>query len=307
MSAAHPRPVRLAAPLLAGALAATLSAGPARATVEPAHVAAPAAADVSTAVTKVLVVVEENHSLRQMKKGMPYAYKLATRYGYATRYHAVTHPSLPNYLAIAGGSTFGVDDDLPPADHALEGRSVFGQAVADGDSVRTYAQSMPGTCHLVNSGDYAVRHNPWTYFADERSACQDDDVPFSRFAADAADGTLPVLGLVIPDMEHDAHDGSLAVADRFFKRMMRKVFAGPDWQSGTLAVVLTADEDDHSQGNRVLTMVVHPALDAKVVKRRLGHYALSRSLSEVVGRAPLRKAKGARSVLKAFGLSPSSA
>src|SRR3954454_20407705 len=65
-------------------------------------------------VTKVLVVIEENHSLSQMQSQMPYAYSLAKRYGYAGNYTAITHPSLPNYLAIAGGSTFGVTDDNYP-------------------------------------------------------------------------------------------------------------------------------------------------------------------------------------------------
>ena len=44
---------------------------------------------------------------------MPWTYQLGSAYGYATDFHAMTHPSLPNYLAIAGGSTFGVQDDGP--------------------------------------------------------------------------------------------------------------------------------------------------------------------------------------------------
>ena len=61
--------------------------------------------------TKVLVVMEENHSYAQARAGMPYLKKLAKRYGYATRSHAVAHPSLPNYVAIAGGDTFGISTD----------------------------------------------------------------------------------------------------------------------------------------------------------------------------------------------------
>jgi len=72
-------------------------------------------------VTKLLVFVEENHSFDQMRAGMPYTASLAERYGHATDYHAIRHPSLPNYIAIAGGSTYGVTDDrLPPA-HRLTG------------------------------------------------------------------------------------------------------------------------------------------------------------------------------------------
>ena len=227
-------------------------------------------------VTKLLVVVEENHSLRQMRRGMPYAFRLARRYGYATRYRALAHPSLPNYLAIVGGRTYGVRDDAPPATHRLPGRTVFGQALAHGRSAALYAQGMPRRCVTTDSGAYAVRHNPWPYFVRERPGCRSHDVPMRRFGRDVAAGTLPRVGMVIPDVQHDAHDGSLARADAWFRSLMSKVLAGRDWRSGRLAVVLTADEDDRAHGNRVLTVVIHPSQRHHVVRRRLNHYSLTR-------------------------------
>ncbi|MFC6344185.1 hypothetical protein ACFP8W_19545, partial [Nocardioides hankookensis] len=126
----------------------------------------------TTAVTKLLVVVVENHSLAEMRREMPYTFRLARRYGYATHYRAITHPSLPNYLAIAGGSTFGVTDDSSPASHPVHGRSVFGQARALGRTAGVYADGMPGRCaREPGGGRYAVKHNPWAYFVDERRAC----------------------------------------------------------------------------------------------------------------------------------------
>ena len=50
----------------------------------------------------------------------------ARAYGTATNFYAISHPSLPNYLVLAGGSTFGVADDDVPAAHRLHGRSLFG-------------------------------------------------------------------------------------------------------------------------------------------------------------------------------------
>ena len=94
-------------------------------------------------VTKLLVVVEENHSLSQMKAGMPYTFGLAKKYGYATRYRAITHPSEPNYIAIASGKTYGIQDDADPSAHRLRGTSVFGQALARGRTAASYLQSMP--------------------------------------------------------------------------------------------------------------------------------------------------------------------
>ncbi|WP_346385512.1 alkaline phosphatase family protein [Nocardioides sp.] len=255
-------------------------------------------------VSKVLVFVLENHSLDQMRTQLPYTFSLAQRFAYATSYRALTHPSLGNYLAIAGGSTFGVTDDQNPSAHPISGSSVFGQAVADGQTAGLYAEGMPSPCATQNGGDrYAVRHNPWAYFVDERASCQRYDVPLTSLAPDAAAGRLPDVGMVIPNTCNDAHDCAPAVADAWLRNQLEPLFAGPDWRAGRLAIVITADEDDHSQGNLVLTTVLHPSLHGVVVDSPLTHLSLSRLYDEVLGLPPLREAAGAPSMADAFGLS----
>jgi acid phosphatase len=253
-------------------------------------------------VTKLLVFVEENHSLDGMRAGMPYTASLAERYGYATDYHAVRHPSLPNYVAIAGGSTYGIADDLVPARHRLGGRSVFGQALRHHRSAATYAESMPSPCRRTNAGPYAPKHNPWTYFAGERPGCRAHDRAMGAFASDVAAGRLPRVGMVVPNLRHDAHNGSLGTADAWFRTQMTKVFAGPDWRSGRLAVVLTADEDDRTQDNTVLTVVIHPSQQQHVVSTPLTHYSLTRLYEDVAGTSYLDNAATAPSLASAFGL-----
>ena len=266
--------------------------------------AAPLEDPAAPTVTKLLVFIVENHSLQQVRDGMPWVSRLADTYGYATRYRAITHPSLPNYLAIAGGDTFGVTDDKPPADHPLPGPSVFGRAVRTGQTATTYAEGMTSRCQLTNEGRYAVRHNPWTYFSSERRLCRRHDVPLTQLAGDITDGVLPAVGLVIPDVCNDAHDCSLGTANTWLKREVGAVLDGPDFASGDLAVVITADEDDRRHGNRVLTVVAQPDLSHVVVRRALTHYSLSRSYAEVAGVQPLGQARTARSLLRAFGLTP---
>ena len=253
-------------------------------------------------VTKLLVVIEENHSYGQMKRNMPYAFKLAKRYGYATRYRAVEHPSLPNYLAIASGRTHGIEDNQVPAVYRLPGHTVFGLALRRGKTARAYLQAMPERCHLHANYPYAVRHNPWAYFVKERGKCRRHNRAMPAFNKDVDAGKLPRVGMLIPDAEHDAHDGSLRKADRWFKTRMKRIFAGPDWQKGRLVVVLTADEDDGEHNNRVLTTVIHQSQRRNVVDTRLNHYSLSRLYSEVAGIPRLRKAKKAPSMAQAFGL-----
>jgi acid phosphatase len=233
---------------------------------------------------------------------MPWTDTLGQRYGYATDFHAMTHPSLPNYLAIAGGSTFGVQDDHPPSAHPIGGPSVFGEALAHGLTARVYADAMPASCTVTDTGPYLVRHNPWTYFTAERRECEEDDVPLDQFAGDVRSGHLPDAGMVVPDRCHDAHDCSLATADAWLRQEVGLAMSGPDFRAGRLAIVVTGDEDDGSQDNVVLTILVHPSLRSVVATGPLSHVSLSRLYSEVLGLPPLRAAASAPSMAQAFGL-----
>jgi hypothetical protein len=258
-------------------------------------------------VTKTLVIIEENHSLNEMLTRMPYLTSQATAYGRATNYTAIRHPSLPNYLAIAAGSTFGVTDDGSPAAHPIAGRSVFGAAAAAGKTAKSYQESMPGNCALRNSGGYAVKHNPWAYFTAERAQCALRDVPSGTYLAgalrnDVVAGTLPTVAEVTPNLLNDAHDGSLATADTWLKNWLTLIYAAPDWRAGRLAIIITADEDDSSQGNKVLTTVIHPSQHAHLVTAALNHYSLSAYLSGLSGTPCINAACSAPNFAAAFGL-----
>jgi hypothetical protein len=260
--------------------------------------------------SKVLVVIEENHSLAQMRAGMPFLARLSRKYGYATHWKALTHPSEPNYLAIVGGSTFGVTDDQTPAVNAGKvgaARSVFDQARSAGRTAGTYADSMPGHCYAHDAADrygrplYAVRHNPWVYFERDRSACRAHDVNLAGFRRAARRNALPNIGLLIPNLLHDAHDGSLRAADVWLRRRLRPVLRSRDFKRGRLVVVVTADEDDRHSGNTVLTSVLTPRLHHKVVTTPLTHYSLTRFIGQVLHQSPLGQGRTAPDLRAAFG------
>jgi hypothetical protein len=92
------------------------------------------------------------------------------------------------------------------------------------------------------------------------------------------------------------------VADAWFQSVMARILRSPDWKAGRLAVVLTADEDDHSDGNRVLTTVIHPSQRHRVVTTQLNHYSLTRLYDEVAGLPYLHGAASAPSIAKSFRL-----
>ncbi|HEY2299384.1 MAG TPA: alkaline phosphatase family protein [Jatrophihabitans sp.] len=260
---------------------------------------------------KVLVIPLENHSQSETLAQMPYLTSLANSFGSATNYFAVGHPSLPNYLAIFGGSTFGVTSDCSVGSSGCvpAAPSVWGQAAAAGVSARAYQESMTSNCQTSGSGNYAPRHGPWPYWTDaaDRSACQANDVPSGTtssgpLASDVAAGKLPVVGELTPNLCNDAHDCSLATADGWLKSWLPVIMNGADYKAGRLTVIITFDEDDSSQGNKVAFVVVDPRLSGKTVTTNANHYSLTRWLDSVAGLPLLRNAASAVDLRSMFGL-----
>jgi phosphatidylinositol-3-phosphatase len=259
--------------------------------------------------SKVLVVMEENESFTQAWGGMPYLKSLALKYGYVNNnYHAVGNPSEPNYLAIAGGSTFGVtDDNYPSANYGKVGSAgtVFGQALSTGHTAKIFAEGMPSNCYPSNGGtQYAVKHNPWPYFNAEATQCKADDVPMgTAFTNAAQSNALPNVGMLVPNMCNDAHDCSLGTADNWLKATLPAVLNSADFTSGRLAVVVAFDGSSGGHESApILAVVCDVNLNGKVVSTSLNHYSLSRWLSETVGAPPLLYAAKATDMRDAFGL-----
>ncbi len=255
--------------------------------------------------------IEENHSLSEALSQMPHLSSWANTYGQATNYFALGHPSLPNYLAIWGGSTFGVTSDCSVAQSGCiaTAPSVFGQTLAAGKSARAYEESMTSNCQTSGAGEYAPRHGPWPYWLDatERNECNATDVPSGTTSSgnllnDVNSGSLPVTGEVTPNLCNDAHDCSLATADNWLASWIPKVMAGPDYTSGKLTIVVTFDEDDSSQGNKIPFVVIDPRLTAKTVSATFNHYSLTRWLDDNAGVSRLRNAATAPDLRAAFGL-----
>jgi hypothetical protein len=179
---------------------------------------------------------------------------------------------------------------------------------------RTYAESMPANCTLTNAGEYAVRHNPAAYYPNDAAACAVDDVPAGTptagaLATDLAGGTLPSYGLFIPNLCNDGHDscngaGRVAEEDATLGQWMPEILASPDYQSGQLLVVITADTSHSAaNGNTLATVLVNPDIPAGLqVADRFDHYSLLRLDEELLGLPPLANAADAADMAPAFNL-----
>ena len=258
-------------------------------------------------ISKILVIMEENHSIGQVfPSQMPYLWSLARQFGRATSWSDVGHPSLPNYLAIFGGSAFNEPPDcLPAPGCTYSGPSVFGQAVAHGASARAYEESMPTPCDLSDGGNYDVNHNPWAYFPDESRLCRVDDVPAGtvragRLVTDVREGSLPTVGEISPNLIHDGHDGSLAQADAWLHSWVPVLTSGADWRTGRLAVVVVFDEGETTE--QVPFVIMAAGVSHRITRQALNHYALTRLIDEVAGVPPLRSATHATDLVPVLGL-----
>src|SRR3954447_22599265 len=213
---------------------------------------------------------------------------LASRCGLATNYRGVTHPSLPNYLAAAGGSTFGVSDDADPARHPIGAPSIFSQLVAAGREWRTYAETMPAPCTLTAAGRYGVKHNPAAYFTTVRDDCRRWNVPLGAFdggalRTDLDTAKLPALSVIVPDICNDTHDCPVATGDAWLRQWVSAILDSSTYRAGRTALFLTYDEGDGAD-ERVPTVVVAPAVPSGTsVDTALDHYSLLATTEQLLG------------------------
>jgi hypothetical protein len=234
----------------------------------------------------------------------PFMQELAASRATASDYadHGI-HPSLPNYIAATSGDNQGIADDDPPSQHPLDVDNIFRQVRDSGRSARSYEEAMPGNCVLHSAGKYAVKHNPAAYYvgADDREACQRDDVPFDQFAAHLGgpSDSFPAFALITPDICNDMHDCPVATGDNWLRANVEPILSSAMYQAGRTAVFVVFDESQG--GGKIPFIAIAPSIrPGTVATTTLDHFSLLRftenalGIDEHLGRAadaaPLRAA-----------------
>ena len=233
----------------------------------------------------VLWIWMENESYQSIigSPSAPYITGLADACGLATNYHAVSHPSLPNYLAATSGDVWGVADDAPPSAHPIAHASIFSQVAAAGMRWRSYEESMPVNCDLSSSGEYAVKHNPAAYYTGIRADCRKWDVPFTDLARELRRNALPSFSFVTPNLCDDMHDCSVASGDSWLRHWMPAILGSRAYRSGSAVIVITFDEGTGST-NQVATVVVAPStIPGTTSSLPFDHYSLLKTTEQLLG------------------------
>jgi hypothetical protein len=265
---------------------------------------------------EVLLIWEENHSYRSVI-GNPDASEfnfLATKCGMATDYHAIDHPSLPNYLEMTSGALFDGPpwtSDCDAVDSCVtNAASIFSELVQAKKQWRAYAESMTSSCQPASGGEYAARHNPAVYYLAVRRQCQAWDAPLGSARSGPLHSTLasgPDVSLitVTPNLDDDMHSGTVAEANAWLTTWMPQIVGSAAYRSGQLAVIIAWDEGFGSGDQASSAPMIVMSASTKPGTRSTTPYndfSVLRSISEITGVPPLAHAATATSLMPAFRL-----
>ncbi len=221
----------------------------------------------------VVVVIEENRSYSQIMDKLnsnSYIHALAKRGMLLTQSYGVTHPSQPNYLALFSGSPQGLTSNSCP--HDFNGDNLASALSGKGLSFASYAESLPAAGDPVcMSGSYQRKHNPVANWPLLSAAA---NLRFNDFPQDFS--RLPTVSFVIPDQMNDMHDGNFTVADNWLKTHV-KPYVEWAFKHNSL-LILTWDEDNGTEGNRVVTILAGPMVKKGISDQHIDHYDVLRTL-----------------------------
>jgi phospholipase C len=265
----------------------------------------------------VIWILMENHSFGEIigSSQAPYINSVAGECGLATNYHNVSHPSLPNYVALTSGLSGRdlkpFDSDCSPSKKcSTSAPSIFGQ----GETWKAYEESMPSNCAPANSGEYAVRHDPPPYYT-TLAGCSTFDVPYTDLANDLSNNTLPAFSFITPNLIDDMHDGTIAQGDTWLANNLPAILTSTAYTSGSTAVFITWDEGSGGKSGEscatnttdtsclVATLVISPStVPGSTSGTLFNHYSLLGTAEQLLGLPALGAAASAPTMKSAFNL-----
>ena len=249
---------------------------------------------------RVAVLLLENRSYEEVigSADAPYINRLARTGSLATRYYAVAHPSLPNYLALTGGAELGITNDCATCAVGGDG-NIVGQLDASGHTWQAYFEGIdtnrsPGE----TTDEYNPHYNPFVYYESVRGVPRNRDrvVGFTALDRDLKAGRIADFMWLAPGIHHDGHNSTLKAADTYISTLVPRVLEalGP---RGVL--YLTWDEGKETDlrglggagGGRIPLIAAGGAARSQTrTAVPSNHYALLRTIEAGFGLRALRDA-----------------
>lgn len=240
----------------------------------------------------VVIVIEENHSFSSVigNPEAPFINALAAGGASFTSFYAITHPSQPNYLHMFSGESQNVFDNTAPAPGSPFNTPNFGAALINaGRTFIGYSEDLPAPgSTIAQVAGYYRKHNPWVNWQVDEPAPGGNqlppsvNLPFTMFPSDFS--LLPDVAIVVPNIVNDMHDGTIAQGDAW---LQANLGAYAQWAlAHNSLLVLTFDEDESAERNRIPTLVYGPGVRVGTIAGTWTAHNLLRTMGDWFGAAP---------------------
>jgi hypothetical protein len=250
----------------------------------------------------VIVVIMENEESSSIigSADAPYINSLASQNGLGTNYTGVTHPSLPNYMALTSGTTAFTDDCLTCTTPAP---SLADRIEASGRTWKAYMEDMPAPCGVDDAGLYVAKHDPFVHYAAIRSNASRCGrvVPFAQLALDLASGQLPNFVWVTPNLCSDMHDCPVATGDAWLSTHLPAILRSPQFAGSVLFLVWDEGTSVIGGGGQIPLVTVSPWTPPGTrIATAANHYNLLRTIEDAWSLAPLGQSATAGAITAFF-------
>jgi acid phosphatase len=251
----------------------------------------------------VFTIVMENREYSSIigSPSSPYINMLANQYGLATNFTGVTHPSLPNYMALTGGQPVFNSNCVGCTTPA---RNIVDQVADSGRQWKAYMESMPVACGMSDTSLYVQKHNPFVHYDDivnNPTRCRTHVVPFSAFAADLAANNLADYVWITPNLCHDMHDCTRATGDAWLSEIVPPILNSPSFANSVLLILWDEGTTNTGGGGRVPALVISPFTRAGTRSGApTNHYNVLRTIEDAWRLPPLGRAADAQPLTEFF-------
>ena len=234
----------------------------------------------------IVIVIEENHSYSQIidSPDAPYINRLAAQGALFTQSFGITHPSQPNYLALFSGSTQNVTDNSCP--HTFTTPNLGHALLAAGLTFAGYSEDLPSDGSLICSvGLYARKHNPWVNWQNSAANGLPSTAngPMTSFPTEY--NKLPTVSVIVPNQANDMHNGkgpeAIQAGDSWLQQHLDTYVLWAQQHNSLL--IVTWDEDNKKENNRIATLFVGPMVQAGRYEQRITHYNVLRTIEDLYG------------------------
>lgn len=228
----------------------------------------------------VIVIIEENKTLAQIDHAgsAPYINDLVRRGALYTNAHGVAHPSLPNYLALFAGVTNNNGDGCPATGFPATAANLASELAKANYTFTGYSEALPEAGSAVcAAGTYARKHAPWVAFSNLPSSAGQ---PFSALPAYSK---LPTVSFIVPDVDDDMHDGSIADGDSWLKSHVQGLLG---WAAAHDTLVILTWDEGYDRANTIPTILLGPMVKPGRYAAPIDHYNVLRTLEDMYGLTP---------------------